>query len=60
MEITYYGNTNYTKKYSECGLNGIQSMTDDYVIKYMMCDYKGFLNIGELLKNMGYISGILF
>lgn len=35
-------------------------MTDDYVIKYMMCDYKGFLNIGELLKNMGYISGLLF
>lgn len=35
-------------------------MTDDYSIMYMMCDYKGFLNIGELLKNMGYVSGAMF
>lgn len=24
------------------------------------CDHKGYLNIGNLLKNMGYISGLLF
>lgn len=25
-----------------------------------MCDHKGFLNIGEMLKGMGYISGLTF
>ncbi|CAK70541.1 unnamed protein product (macronuclear) [Paramecium tetraurelia] len=60
LKVTYYGNTPSTQKYSECGLGGIKEMTDDYLIKYMMCDYKGFLNIGDLLKNMGYVSGLLF
>ena len=35
-------------------------MTDDYLIMYMMCDYKGFAGIGDLLKNMGYVSGLTF
>ncbi|CAD8054511.1 unnamed protein product [Paramecium primaurelia] len=60
LKVTYYGNTPSTQKYNECGLGGIKEMTDDYIIKYMMCDYKGFLNIGDLLKNMGYVSGLLF
>ena len=32
--------------------------TDDYLIKLTTCDHKGFTNMNEMLKNMGYISGL--
>ena len=37
----------------------IKFRTDDYFVKMTMCEHKGFTNMYEMLKNMGYISGLM-
>ena len=58
LSVTWYGNTPESKPDGECGLGAIYEISDDYIVKAAMCDSKGYHSMSDLLKTMGYKTGL--